>query len=182
MSAVLEARIAGLEARMTALEARGSGGSASNGGQSNGGGEVASDYEMGGMYGDKVIGKDPKQWLDQGGESYAGNKMSECPSDYLLAVAGLYEWQARKDEEQGKTYRPKSGKNVGVDMPTAPLKRKDAALARGWAKRNAGAQSAPQAPSAAPTRQPRQAVPQGPPKAAQDDYSDFGDDDNGLPF
>lgn len=182
MSAVLEARIAGLEARMTALEARGGGSASSGGGQSNEGGAIASDYEMGGMYGDKVIGKDPKQWLDRGGESYAGNKMSECPSDYLLAVAEFYDWQARKDDEQGKTYKPKSGKNIGVDMPTAPLKRKDAALARGWAKRNASAQAAPQASSAAPTRQPRQSVPQGPPKAAQDDYDSFGDFDEAPPF
>lgn len=49
--------------------------------------------------------------------------------------------------------------------------------------RGQGAQSAPQAPSAAATRQPRQSVPQGPPKAAQDDYGDsFGGPDDEIPF
>lgn len=180
MSAALEARIAGLEARMAAVEA--GGGASAGGGQSSGRGAIASDYEMSGQYGDKVINKDPKRWLEQGGAEYAGCKMSECPADYLHAVAELYDWQADMDEKNGKTYVSKSGKNAGKELPTAPLKRKDAALARGWAKRNASAQAAPQASPAAPSRQPRQPVPQGPAKAAQDDYGSFGDFDEAPPF
>lgn len=176
MSAALEARIAGLEARMAALE---SGGGARAGGQSSGGGAIASDYEMSGQYGDKVINKDPKRWLEQGGAEYAGCKMSECPSDYLLAVADLYDWQADMDEKNGKTYVSKSGKNAGKELPTAPLKRKDAALARGWARRNA--QTAPGGPSTSQAAQPRQASGKAAQGAPKDDYDSFGDDSE-VPF
>lgn len=136
MSGLLEQRLALLEARVAALETGGgNGGGASRG---SAGGAVASDYEMSGAYGDPTVRKDPPRWLKEGGESYAGQPMSACPPEYLLSLAGFFDWQASKDEEQGKTYTNKKGEVV----PTAVLRRKDAALARGWAKRNANAQPA----------------------------------------
>lgn len=139
MSAV-EARLAALEARLSAVEARLAGG-ATAGGSSGGG--IASDADLDGEYGDPIVKKDPKKWLEQGGESYAGCRMSECPSDYLRMLASLFDWMAGKDEEKGKTYKNKRGE----DVPTAPFNRTAAARARGWAKRNEGKSAAPVAQS-----------------------------------
>lgn len=175
MSALLEQRLSVLESRVAALEAGGGWSRASGGG----GGAIASDYEMGGQYGDKPVKKDPKRWLEGGGESYAGCTMSQCPSDYLMVLAEFYDWQADMDDKKGKTFVNKKGETV----QSSTYGRKDAALARGWAKRNASAQAAPQAPSAPRTTQPRQSVPQGPQKPVQDDYGDTPyDDDGSIPF
>lgn len=89
-------------------------------------GDITSEYN------NFAVRKDPKSWLDSGGESYAGKRLSECPPAYLDALASLFEWMARKDEESGNTY---VNKKTGEAMPTAPLKRKDAARAKAWAKK-----------------------------------------------
>jgi hypothetical protein len=136
----VEARLAGIEARLAVLEGKvASGGGASSSHDS--GGTIASDRELDSEWGDPVVKKDPKRWLEQGGDSYAGCKMSECPSDYLNTLASLFDWMADQDERKGKTYKNKKGE----DVPTAPLNRKSAAKARGWAKRNAGKVAAPAA-------------------------------------
>jgi hypothetical protein len=141
VSAVIDARLAALEARLTLVEARlASGDGASS--SSDSGGAIASDRELDSDWGDPVVKKDPKRWLDQNGDSYAGCKMSECPSDYLKMLASLFDWMADKDEEQKKTYRDRKGN----DVPTAPLNRKSASKARGWAKRNAGKAATPALP------------------------------------
>jgi hypothetical protein len=129
-----EARIVALEARLAAVEARLAGGGGASATGSTAEGAVASARELDGEWGDPVVKKDPKRWLEQGGDPYAGCHMSECPSDYLRILASLFDWMASKDEEQGKTYTNKKGENV----PTAPLNRRSAAKARGWAERNAG--------------------------------------------
>jgi hypothetical protein len=129
----LEARIAGLEARVAALEgAKGNG--AADG--TAAAGAIADDATLDGPYGDPVVKNDPKRWIEGGGASHKGRKMSECPPAYLTALAGLFEWVAKQAEEKGETYTPKGG---GDPRPVAPLRRKDAALARGHAKRNAEA-------------------------------------------
>jgi hypothetical protein len=186
LSGAIEQRLHVLEVRVAALEARAAGGGsslASGGGQSNGGGEVADDYDLDGKFGDPVVTKAPKKWIENGGAEYSGH-MSGLPSDFLLAVADFYDWQARMDDKEGKAGKTYRDKKTGEEKPvTGFLKRRDAARARGWAKRNAGAQSAPQSPPARATTQPRQAVPQGPQKPVQDDYGDTPyDDDGSIPF
>lgn len=91
-------------------------------------GDVASDYELDSEYGNPVVKKDPPRWK---GNSYAGSRMSECPADYLDVLAGLFDWRAGKDDEQGKTWTNKEGKEI----PASTFSRKDAMRARGWAKR-----------------------------------------------
>jgi hypothetical protein len=131
-----------IQAQLTRIEAKLGGGSSSRGGN------VADDADLDGQYGDPEVRKDPKQWLNDGGASYAGRRMSECPSDYLLAVASFYEWRAGKEEAE-----PEKAKY-------AAYSRRDAARARGWAARNKG--KAPQPRAAAP---------------AFDAADAFGDDD-----
>lgn len=172
MSAV-EARLTAVEARLADLESKvGKGGGSANGGSTNGSGkDVASDSVLDGQWGDPVIKlrSDPKSWAEAGGESYIGCKMSECPSGYLDALAGLFDWQAGKDEEAGKTYTNKNGKEV----PTAPLKRSDAAKARGWSARNKGK-----------VAQPAPALPAGGGGGSSQDFGDYGSSaaDDEIPF
>lgn len=145
MSNVLEARVVALEARMAAAEARLSGGGAASS-SSSGGGAVADDYDLDSDFGNPPIKKDPKKWVEQGGDSFVGCRMSECPSDYLRMLASLFDWMASKDEAAGKTYTNKQGKEV----PTAPFNRTAAARARGWAKRNEGKVARAAEPSTEP--------------------------------
>lgn len=91
-------------------------------------GDAASDYDLDSQYGDPVVKKDPPRWK---GNSFVGYQFSQCPADYLDVLAGLLDWQARKDDEQGKTWTNKKGEEV----PSSSFKRKDAARARGWAAR-----------------------------------------------
>lgn len=93
-------------------------------------GAVADDRDLDGQWGDPTVRKDPPRWT---GASYAGKRYSECPPDYLDTLAGLLDWQAGKDEEKGDEQSVKY----------AGYKRKDAARARGWARRNAGKPAAP---------------------------------------
>lgn len=132
--AALTARVVALEARLAAVE---SGKLADNGAKA-----VADDADLDSEWGDELITKDPPSWVEKGRESYAGNRMSECPSDFLRAVASLNDWIAAKDEEKGKTY---TNKKTGKQQPTAPLARKRAARARGWAVRNKDKAVAPAA-------------------------------------
>lgn len=147
MSAVLEARVVALEARLAAVESRlssvGSGSAPAGGGSNIGPNHVASDRALDSQYGDPVIKKDPKRWLEQGGESFAGSTMSQCPSAYLEEFASLQTWMADKDDEQGKTYTNKKTGKVG---PASAFARNQASLARGWARRNQGKAAAPAQP------------------------------------
>lgn len=89
---------------------------------------VAPDFDLDGQWGDPEVRKDSPQWIKNGGASYVGRKFSECPSDYLEALAAFFDWKAGKDEATGE---PEKLKYAGYA-------RKDAARARGWAKRNKG--------------------------------------------
>jgi hypothetical protein len=86
--------------------------------------EAATDRELNSQYGNPTVYKDPPRW---NGESYAGMTFSECPADYLDALASFFEWRAQKEEEEGKV--------DSKGRPRAEWSRKDAKLARGWAKR-----------------------------------------------
>lgn len=85
-------------------------------------GALADAADLDGQYGDPQVRKDPPRWS---GASYAGKHYSECPPEYLETLAGLLDWQAGKDMEKGDEQSVKY----------AGYKRKDAARARGWAKR-----------------------------------------------
>lgn len=120
--ATILARLVALEARVSELE---SGGTKT----SSTGKPIADDDELDSERGDVVIKRDPKNWQ---GESFAGCSMSQCPPKYLRMVASLFDWMAEKDDEQGKTWKNREGKEI----PASTFKRRDARLARGWAKRN----------------------------------------------
>ena len=154
----LELRISALEARMAQLtngaaqqQPRGSGA------------EVASDDDLDSQWGDPQVKHEPNanQWK---GDSFKGCNFSQCPPKYLKLLAHKLDYMAQKDEEERRTYVNKRGETV----PTAPFKRKDAARARGWAKRNEGLAEAPR-PAAT--------------KAADfDDYGALGKGDDDIPF
>ncbi len=78
--------------------------------------------------GDFVVKKDPTRWK---GVSCVGKRLSECPPDFLDALAGLCDWKAEKNEaEPGKE-------------KYANYERLDAARARGWAERLRGGYTTP---------------------------------------
>jgi hypothetical protein len=129
-------------------------------GAAQAGGDIADDRDLDGPHGDPSVKKDPPRWS---GQSFAGYHLSECPPDFLECFASFKDWQADKDDESDK--RDAKGRSVST------FSRKDAARARGWAKRlreNGGA-----SPAAAP------AVDNGY-DAAADAYAGGGDED--LPF
>ncbi len=93
---------------------------------------VADDADLDSQYGNPEVKRDPPAWAKKNlGRTVAPCLMSEGPADWLDALASLYDWQAGKDAEQGKTYTNKKGEEV----ETAPFKRRDAARARGWSAR-----------------------------------------------
>lgn len=89
-----------------------------------GGPEVAEDYELDSQYGDPPIKKDPTAnfWK---GPSHVGRRLSECSPDYLDAFAKYKDFLAGLDEKKGTEQKRKY----------ADWGRKDAARARGWARR-----------------------------------------------
>lgn len=102
--------------------------------------QVADDADLDSQYGSPEV-RIPKSEKWAKWTHLTGKAMHECPADFLREYARLLEWQAGKDEAENKT--TSSGK------PTAPYKRRDAARARGWAKRNAGAPPQVHAPAQA---------------------------------
>lgn len=82
--------------------------------------------------GNFVVFKDPPLWVRDGGESFAGKRLSECPPEYLDAVSSYEQWradQARKDN-----------KLSAKGNPIWELRQKDAARASAWAARKRQAQ------------------------------------------
>ncbi len=114
------------------------------------GGAVADDADLDGPYGDPEVKRDPPKWT---GDSFAGQRCSACPSDYLRSLAGFWDWKAGKTEEEGD---PDRQKYVKWD-------RLNAARARGWAARNEGKRK-------------------GDPPAAEPDGEDYGDPNMEIPF
>lgn len=145
-------RLSAIEARLAALESR----PASAGSTS---GSVAPDADLDSQWGDPVVRKDPKRWLENGGASYVGVPFSQCPPDYLYALASLADWKASKDDEKGTEEAAKYAKYA----------RKDAARARGWAAR---AGKVAQVPQAAPAKRTID--------ADSFDAAAFGEDDVGF--
>lgn len=98
------------------------------------GAEAASDAELDSEWGDPAIKKDPPRWH---GQSFAPRRMSQCSPEYLDEMASFLDWSAGKADEEKQTTT--SGK------PVAPYRRKDAARARGWARRIRSGWQPPQA-------------------------------------
>lgn len=84
----------------------------------------ASDEELDGKYGDPEVKHNPRAW---DGDDCVGRQMSQCPPDFLDLFAEYKDWSADKDDAEGST--DKKGR------PTSYYGRKDARLARGWARR-----------------------------------------------
>lgn len=113
LAAVLD-EIKGLRADMKARP------QAPSGAQTSGGPvtPAAADSDLDGQYGNEPVYKDPPRWK---GQSYKGVRLSECPSDYLDALAEFHEWKAAN---------PLPGKEGNTAYST-----RDAARCRGWAAR-----------------------------------------------
>lgn len=88
--------------------------------------DIASDSDLDGQYGDPTVkAKDPRDWT---GPPMKGRRFSQCSSEYLELLAARMDFFAEKAERENKMTN--SGK------PEAPYIRRDAARARGWAKRH----------------------------------------------
>jgi len=110
--------------------------------QSAGGGgglEVADDRDLDSQYGDPQVKFNPRDWR---GDSCKGLTMSQCPAEFLDLLAGTFEYFAKQAEANNE--ETASGK------PVALYKRKDAARARGWAKRIRGGWKADAGPEPGP--------------------------------
>lgn len=87
---------------------------------------VASDFDMDGQYGNPTVNFVPPQWKGEP-QNLKGLRYSDCPPAFLDVFAAFKDSCADRDEETGKLTQ--KGK------PAAPYARRDAALARGWARR-----------------------------------------------
>lgn len=101
--------------------------------------DVAPISELDSDKGDREVRKDPPRWS---GEPIAPRRMSLCPPEYLDVVAEFYKWKADKDEAKAQTL---DGKEREDKLKYASYDRKDAARARGWAKRMRDGWKSPEA-------------------------------------
>lgn len=107
-------------------------------------GEVApaKDHDLDSEHGDPHVRKDPRSWK---GPSCVGMKFSECEAEYLLMLARSFEFRAKKLDEENAL--------DNQQRPKSYWPRKDAARARGWARRIVSGWQRPKAeelPPAAP--------------------------------
>lgn len=86
--------------------------------------QPATDQDLDGKYGDPIIKKMPRDWT---GPGFENRRMSECPPSLLDMVAEMYDYFAKKADENNE--------RTTTDKPVSQYKRQDAARARGWAKR-----------------------------------------------
>jgi hypothetical protein len=103
---------------------------------------VADNTMLDGQYGDPVVKSMPKFWT---GDDYKGQRFSVCPPELLDMIAELQDWVADRSEE--KNERTDDGK------PIAAFRRRDAAKARGWAKRKREGWVAPKGPAWSETKE-----------------------------
>ena len=116
-----DARFAAIEERLHQLEVR-----AATAPAASIAGEVASDYEMSGQYGDPAV-RFPLKEKYFPNDDNVGKKFSECTPEYLDATAKYYDAYAYA------LRHPKDGK--AADEKKAGYKELDAKRARGHAKR-----------------------------------------------
>ena len=116
-----DARLSAIEARLSAIESRLSSGAQQT--TPSDSKAIADDGDLDGEWGDPVVrfGLKAKWWPEQP-DPNIGYKFSECPPEYLDATAkylGACAYMKRKEGDEKK----------------AGYKDRDAARARGWAKR-----------------------------------------------
>jgi hypothetical protein len=75
-------------------------------------------------FGDPEVRADPR---NHRGESMVGRHYSQCGPTYLRQLGHYLDALADLDEREGAL--------TGTGKPRAPYRRRDAALARGWARR-----------------------------------------------
>ena len=85
---------------------------------------IAPARDLDSKFGDPEIKFQPRDWT---GVSYKGSHMSECPAELLDMLAETFDYFA--DQSDAKNELTSGGKPIG------PYRRRDAARARGWAKR-----------------------------------------------
>lgn len=85
---------------------------------------IADDRDLDSQWGDPIVKFNPRDWT---GDDCKGRHLSECPAAFLDLLASTFDYFAMKAEENDE--RTDAGK------PVAQYKHKDAARARGWAKR-----------------------------------------------
>jgi len=105
--------------------------------------DVAPARELDSQYGNPVIKKDPKGWR---GPSFQGKRLSQATPEYLDVLAELKDWIAEQEDKKGT---PEGDKY-------AAFSRKDAARARGWAKRLRDGWKPPKEPRDARETEPEQ--------------------------
>jgi len=84
----------------------------------------AADVDLDDPYADEVVKVKPRDWT---GEDFKGQRLSTCPPAFLEALAGVYDFFAKKNDDAGALDtqgRPKSFYD-----------RRTAARARAWATR-----------------------------------------------
>ena len=91
---------------------------------------IAPDSDLDSQWGDEEIRKDPPR--DWSGDSHKGRRMSECPPEYLDALAGYFDWKAGKEDEEAQRL---DGEEQSKKRKYAGYSRKSAARVRGWAQR-----------------------------------------------
>jgi hypothetical protein len=74
------------------------------------GGRVATAAAIRGKYGDPEIGKDPPRWE---GEAIAPAYASQCPPDYLEAVADFFDWKADNPRPGKEKFAPRERERAG---------------------------------------------------------------------
>lgn len=85
---------------------------------------AAPDSDLDSQYGNPPLKFAPRDWT---GPSFKGRPFSECPPELLDIVASSLDYFAQQAEEKGEV--------TPAGKPVAPYKRRDAARARGWARR-----------------------------------------------
>lgn len=99
----------------------------------------ASDRELDSQYGDPEIKMvDPRDWS---GDSMKGRRMSECPPEYLDMLADR--WEYFIDQAREKLTTEEDADEVVALKKKIKYNTKDAARARGWAKRLRGGWTPP---------------------------------------
>ncbi len=111
--ATLEERVAALEAKLEGLL------------------EAAKPVDLSSQYANFKVRKSPPNWLEHGGNDYAGYPIAETTPEFCEALASYLDWQAGKDEAKNYSYVNAKGTTV---FP-AKYARIDAARARAWAQR-----------------------------------------------
>lgn len=162
--------VAALKALAAGILGASGGGGGNGGGQASGG--VASDSECLGSHGDPSVRKDPKRWA---GDTCVGLPYSQCPAEFLDCFAESAEYFANLDANKPDPPKHRNG------TPWYVYNRKDAALARGWARRiRAGLVKQSTGVSASSGRQPSPPADAGGSDGFGGDYAGEGDDE--LPF